>query len=286
MSKSSSPLRYPGGKSCLLPLVSNLLKINSLRHRSYAEPYAGGCGLALSLLYASFVSEIHVNDIDASIWSFWYSVLSETEELCERINTAEMSIDEWRRQKEVYSSQDVSDPVSLGFATFYLNRTNRSGIIKDAGVIGGLNQTGNYKMDCRFNKDDLERRIRRVAKYKRRIHLYRLDALEFIKESQKITPEKTFFCIDPPYYKKGSSLYTSFYKPDDHALLAKTVLDLEKPWIVTYDNTPEIQELYNHMRQYSFDVNYSVQTKRVGNELLIASENLNVPSELERRKVA
>ncbi|WP_415715578.1 DNA adenine methylase [Roseibium sp.] len=286
MSKSSSPLRYPGGKSCLLPLVSNLLKINSLRHRSYAEPYAGGCGLALSLLYGSFVSEIHVNDIDASIWSFWYSVLSETEELCERIQTAEMTIDEWKKQKQLYLEQDIDDPVSLGFATFYLNRTNRSGIIKHAGVIGGLKQEGNYKMDCRFNKEDLIRRICRVAKYKRRIHLHRLDALDFIRKSNNITPEKTFFCIDPPYYNKGSSLYTSFYKPDDHALLAETVIDLDKPWIVTYDNAPEIRELYHHVRQYSFDVNYSVQTKRVGTELLIASQNLNISSELELRRVA
>lgn len=270
----------------MLPLVSDILKVNSLRHRSYAEPYAGGCGLALSLLYGSYVNEIHVNDIDASIWSFWNSVLFETEELCERVRDAEMTIDEWRRQKQIYLGQDISDPVSLGFATFYLNRTNRSGIIKDAGVIGGLSQTGNYKMDCRFNKTDLERRIRRVAKYQKRIKLHRLDALEFIQRSDELTPEKTFFCIDPPYFNKGSSLYTSFYKPDDHASLAETVLGLQKPWMVTYDDTPEIRVLYKKMRQYSFDVNYSVQTKRIGTELLIAPEALNMPIELQLRQVA
>lgn len=286
MSRSSSPLRYPGGKSCLLPLVSNILKLNSLRHRSYAEPYAGGCGLALSLLYGSYVSEIHINDVDASIWAVWHSVLFETEEICERVSTAEMNIDEWRKQKSIYLQQEINDPVSLGFATFYLNRTNRSGIIKDAGVIGGLQQNGNYKMDCRFNKEDLVRRIRRVAKYKRKIHLHRLDALDFIKRSNKITPEKTFFCIDPPYYNKGSSLYTSFYKPDDHKNLAETVIELKKPWIVTYDDAEEIRCLYDSLRQYSFNVNYSVQTKRVGSELLIASQNLNIPNELEQRIVA
>ena len=270
----------------MLPLLANILRMNDLQHRAYAEPYAGGCGLALSLLYGAHVSEIHINDVDPSIWSFWHSVLFEPDDLCARINHAEMTIDEWRRQREIYLAQDQSDPVALGFAAFYLNRTNRSGIIKGAGVIGGISQSGNYKMDCRFNKEDLVRRIRRVNKYKRRIHLYRLDAIFFIAQAQEILPEKTFFCIDPPYFNKGSSLYTSFYNPDDHAQLARAVMNLQKPWIVTYDDTTEIRALYEQMRRYSFDVNYSVQTKRVGTELLIASDTLHVPIELAHRKVA
>ena len=286
MTKTSSPLRYPGGKACLLPLVSDLLKINSLRHRSYAEPYAGGCGLALSLLFESLVSDIYINDIDPAIWSFWHSVISETEELCERIQNAEITVEEWQKQREAYKQQNVNDPVALGFSAFYLNRTNRSGIIKGAGLIGGLSQNGNYKMDCRFNKTDLEKRIRRIAKYKDRIHLHNIDALEFIKSSTQKTPEKTFFCIDPPYYKKGSSLYTNFYQPKDHEALSNSVFNLNKPWIITYDNADEIRNLYAPMRKYSFDLQYSVQTKRIGTELLIASHGLNVSYELEARMIA
>ena len=180
---------------------------------------------------------------------------------------------------------DVDDPITLGFATFFLNRTNRSGIIKAAGVIGGLDQTGPYKMDCRFNRDNLEKRVRRVAKYRNRIHLTRKDALAFIGDAGAHLPKTTFFCVDPPYYSKGQGLYTSFYNPEDHSLLAKMILGLANPWIVTYDNIAVISKLYRDRRQYEFDINYSVETKRRGTELLIASKGIRIPGEVQDRQV-
>lgn len=285
MARPTSPLRYPGGKSCLYPLVSQILKHNKLERKQYAEPFAGGCGLALSLLYEGRVSELHVNDVDASIWSFWQSVLEHTDELTYKIRKTPITIDEWRRQREIHLAQDVSDPVKLGFSTFFLNRTNRSGIIKAAGVIGGLDQTGNYKMDCRFNREDLERRVRRVARYRSRIHLSRLDAIDFIKQVGATLPASTFLCIDPPYFQKGQGLYTSFYEPKDHAILAHTILQAQNPWIVTYDNVDTIGQLYRSRRQFEFDINYSVETKRKGTELLIASKGLRLPPEIRDRQV-
>ena len=172
-----SPLRYPGGKTCLYPLVSRILRDNRLERRHYAEPFAGGCGLALSLLYEGHVSDIHINDVDASIWAFWHAVLEHTDEFAYHIRKTPITIDEWRAQRETHEQMDEDDPVALGFAAFFLNRTNRSGIIKAAGVIGGLDQSGPYKLDCRFNRVRLERCVRRVAKYRNRIHLTRRDAL-------------------------------------------------------------------------------------------------------------
>ena len=166
-----------------------------------------------------------------------------------------------------------------------MNRTSRSGIIKAAGIIGGLKQTGSYKIDCRFNRDDLVRRIRRVAKYRNRVHLYRRDALAFIKDICHRLPATTFFCIDPPYFNKGSSLYTSFYDPSDHAILASSLLDVGNPWIVTYDKDPAIMRLYRDRRQFEFDLRYSVETKRMGTELLIASKGLRLPHTLLDRQV-
>ncbi|MBD0865950.1 MAG: DNA adenine methylase, partial [Rhodobacteraceae bacterium] len=177
MTRIPSPLRYPGGKTSLYPLVWQILQLNRLCRRHYVEPYAGGCGLALALLYGGHVSDIHINDIDRSIWAFWHSVLENTDEFAQLIRTAPLTIDEWHRQREVHSRNDGSNPLALGFAAFFLNRTNRSGIIGKAGVIGGWDQSGPYKIDCRFNREDLERRVRRVAKYSSRIHLTCLDAL-------------------------------------------------------------------------------------------------------------
>ena len=269
----------------MLPLVSTILKANRLERKHYAEPYAGGCGLALSLLYGGYVSDIHINDVDPSIWAFWHSVLNQTDEFAYMIAKTPITIDEWLHQREIQLAQDVDDPLALGFSTFFMNRTNRSGIIKTAGVIGGLKQTGPYKIDCRFNRDDLLRRVRRVAKYRSRIHLYRRDALAFIKDICNQLPATTFFCIDPPYFKKGSCLYASFYNPSDHAVLASSLLDIKNPWIVTYDNNPAIKMIYRDRRQYEFDLNYSVGTKRLGTELLIASKALRLPQSIRDRQV-
>ena len=268
----------------MLPLMSEILRVNRLILNDYAEPYAGGCGLALSLLFGGFVSEIHINDIDSAIWSFWHSILEQTDEFVLLVKQTPISVAEWHKQRNILLRNDITNPLALGFATFFLNRTNRSGIIKGAGVIGGLSQTGKYKMDCRFNSADLAKRIVRISKYKSRIHLYNLDAAEFIG-NDKFFQSPTFFCIDPPYYNKGSSLYMSFYAPSDHEHVAKSIMSLDQPWVVTYDKTDHIQSLYKSQRQYEFDINYSVQTKRVGTELLIASKGLRIPPEVKKRQV-
>jgi DNA adenine methylase len=284
MSLGHSPLRYPGGKACLHDLVSTVLSLNNLSRGHYIEPYAGGCGLALSLLYGGHVSDIHINDVDASIFAFWQCVLTRSPELVELIENTPVTVEEWHRQKAVHRAADMKDVLALAFATFFLNRTNRSGIIKGAGIIGGLSQTGNYKLDCRFNRKDLSRRIKRISKYRSRIHLSNLDAIQFMRQIKKQLPENAFFCIDPPYFNKGSSLYTNYYSSDEHAEVSKEVLALRHPWIVTYDCTSEIKALYSKRRQFLFDINYSIQTKRVGSELLIASKGLRLPEGVRERQ--
>ena len=285
MAKTISPLRYPGGKSCLFNLITAVLRNNRLEREHYVEPYAGGCGLALSLLYEGYVSDIHINDIDYPIWSFWECVLNRTEELVELIQSTPVTIDEWHRQKEIHNSDNQTNLIKIAFATFFLNRTNRSGIIKAAGVIGGLEQKGKYKIDCRYNGEDLVKRIRRIAKYKNRIHLTNLDAIPLMKRLDNDLPERSLFCIDPPYFNKGSGLYTNFYGPEEHQNVAETVLKLRLPWVLTYDHTDEIKKLYSARRQFAFDINYSLQTKRKDSELLIASKGLRLAEALKENKI-
>jgi DNA adenine methylase len=283
MPLATSPLRYPGGKVCLLDTVARILRLNKLEHGHYAEPYAGGCGLALALLFDGHVSDIHINDIDRPVWSFWHSVLNRTEDFIELMESTPVTLREWRKQRGVLSESE--DTLELGFAAFFLNRTNRSGIIKNAGVIGGLKQDGRYTVDCRFNKEELARRIRRIRKYRSRIHLHRKDALKFIDHVERTLPVRSFLCIDPPYFHKGSSLYTSFYMRADHEMVADHILELQTPWMLTYDFCDEIHDLYTDRRQYQFSLNYSAQNKRVGSELLIASKGLRLPEELRAAQV-
>ncbi|MGD8174808.1 DNA adenine methylase [Marinimicrobium sp. ARAG 43.8] len=285
MSTTSSPLRYPGGKSSIIEMVSTIIKANKLERGSYVEPYAGGCGLALNLMFKGYVHEIHVNDIDRSIWAFWDAVLNNHKEFIEKIKNTPVTLDEWRKQREIWEEKECSD-FDLGFSAFYLNRTNRSGIICKAGVIGGVAQDGPYKIDCRFNKETLISKIERINKYRHRIHLSNLDAVEFIRESDKYLPENSFYCIDPPYYDKGSTLYTNFYEHDDHKDLSNEIKGLERSWILTYDNVPEIRRLYRGRRIYTFDINYVAAKKRVGSEILVAGKWVKIPNSLDVKKVA
>ena len=274
MPHTPSPLRYPGGKTAIFPIVSEIIRARGLRGVVYLEPFAGGAGLALSLLFNSLTDEIHLNDLDRSIFSFWNSILNEKDRFIEKIESTPITVEEWYRQRAVQLRKDTADEFELGFSSFYLNRTNRSGIIFNAGLIGGYRQSGQYRLDCRFNKENLIKKIQTIANYLDRIHIYNLDAVEFIKRLDNDLPDNVLYCIDPPYYSKGHTLYTDYYRRDDHETLSRVILELDKHWILTYDDTSPIRDLYRTKLQYKFSLNYSLARKRVGSELLILSNSI------------
>lgn len=262
-----SPLRYPGGKSKLTAYVLETLKLNDLEGGAYVEPFAGGCAIAWYLLLEGHSKKIFINDLNPSIHAFWYCVLNKTDELCGLIESTSVTIGEWHKQKLIQES-DSSSILQLGFSTFFLNRTNRSGIIK-AGVIGGLNQEGNYKLDCRYNKESLIDKIRAIASRRNDIILTNLDAVQFIDEYLPEIPYKCLVNIDPPYYVKGKGLYQNFFEHSDHYRLYQSVKHIEQPWMVTYDDTPEINSIYSEFKPDSFGLTYTAQTKRKGSEVII-----------------
>lgn len=280
-----SPLRYPGGKSAIFDIMSSIVEGNDIKPCNYAEPYAGGAGLALSMLYNGFADNIYLNDIDRSIWAFWHSILNEHERFIEKINSISVTIAEWHRQRDIQINKLSVDLFDLGFSSFFLNRTNRSGIILKAGVIGGLSQQSKYTLDCRFNKVDLIRKINKINDYKDRVHISNKDAIEFMLDMERKNIPNSIYCIDPPYYEKGSSLYTNFYEKDDHGELKKMIASLKSPWILTYDNAKEIRELYQGFDCFNFDINYSAAKKRVGKEILIKSNNLTLPPKLNAERL-
>jgi len=279
MTRSASPLRYPGGKACLYNLTTYFLSLNGLQQRNYVEPYSGGCGLALSLLFSGHVSQIHLNDIDRAVWAFWKSAIDHTDELTDLIEATAVTTEEWERQRAVQFRKAEAGIVELGFSTFFLNRTNRSGIIHSGGVIGGKAQTGNWKLDCRYNKPDLIQRIRRVSQYRNRISVYNEDAEEFMDRLGRSIPNTSVIYIDPPYYEKGSKLYKNAYRSADHKRIAERLSSLTNPWFLTYDNVEPIRELYSTYNSVELDIGYSVQTKRRGLELLVVSNDLRLPVE-------
>jgi len=285
MNRFNTPLRYPGGKGKLTNYIRAVIETNSLTDCHYVEAYAGGAGIGINLLQLEYATEIHLNDINPSIYAFWHSVLNRTEELITMLSETEVTMDEWFFQKSIQSAPDQYSLLELGFSTFFLNRTNRSGIIK-GGVIGGKDQSGKWKLDARFNKPDLISRIKNLGKYADRIHIYRQDALEFLTNEVASLPEKTFVYIDPPYYIKGEGLYENHYKHEDHAKVAEAISDInDKRWIVSYDNVPQIRELYKEFRQKIFGLKYSAQIRYTGSEVMVYSPDLILP-DVEILKVA
>lgn len=281
-----TPLRYPGGKSKLAAFVKAIIEENDLVDGHYAEPYAGGAGIALELLFHEYVSHIHINDICRPVYAFWKSVFDHTDHLTKLIRDTKLTVSVWDKQKCILNHPEDHDDLALGFATFYLNRTNRSGIL-NGGIIGGRDQTGPWKIDARFNAPELIFRIESIAKLRRRITLSCDDAVDFIGRCIKVLPQNTLIYLDPPYFVKGKDLYLDYYTHDDHVRIAKLVTGKirRQKWIVSYDDTKAVRSLYTGYRQVVYGLSYSARDARNGVEIMFFSDQLTIPPPTGAMKV-
>ncbi|WP_127346154.1 DNA adenine methylase [Pseudidiomarina mangrovi] len=272
-----TPLRYPGGKGKFAHYLKELFEANELCDGHYAEPYAGGAGVAFELLFLEYASIIHINDIDPAVYSFWKTIIDQPEELVRLIYDTPVTMENWYKAKTIINanSNEVS-ALELGFATFFLNRTNRSGILK-AGVIGGKEQAGDWKLNVRYNKKELVQRILKIANFRNRIRVSNLDAIDFLNNLDCILPEKSLVYLDPPYYVKGSGLYRNFYEHDDHVSIRERLDTFKKPWLVSYDNVPEIKSIYEQYRKDEYVLSYTAQQKKRGAEVMIYGPTLSKP---------
>lgn len=278
-----TPLRYPGGKARLGAWLGQVVEFNNLKGGRYIEPYAGGAGAAIYLLLNGLVNDIHINDADPAIFSFWWSLINDTEKLLSLISATDVTMSTWEEQREILSSCELKDKTRLGFAAFFLNRTNRSGIIK-GGVIGGKKQDGKYKIDARYNKETLINRIQNVAQLKDRIHVTNLDAMELVHNASKLPARPSLIYFDPPYFNKGSQLYRNHYSPDDHAEIARVTKSIQSPWITTYDNCEDIVKLYQDAQMVEFSFHYSTHMARPKAKEVMFYGNLTLPSPPSMRR--
>lgn len=280
MGYTHSPLRYPGGKSSFSKLLAKYIELNNLQDGVYSEPYAGGAGVGLYLLFSEYVNHIILNDADRMIYLFWKSILFDTERFIKLINDVPVTIKEWRKQKQVLNDIESYSELEVAFATFYLNRCNRSGIL-NAGPIGGQLQSGKWHIDARFNKNALIRRIEKVALFNSRINIYNLDAIEFME--QYILPMATqnnrlLVYLDPPYYSKGDQLYLNYYTAEDHVKLSKFINNQGGfRWIVSYDDVQQVRQLYGNNAINEVSLYYSAHKTRIGKEVIIFSMDSIIP---------
>lgn len=273
-----SPLRYPGGKGKLAPFIGMLIEEYGHKGGTYIEPFAGGAGVAMELLEKGIVSQVVINDLDKGIYSFWRAILTDTERFIKEIEKAPLTMDEWYKQHDICMNNNGKYSFELGFATFYMNRTNRSGIIK-GGVIGGKDQSGKWQLDARFNKEDLIGRIRIIASMRSKIHLYNKDIESFLKNYVSKYEDNAFIYFDPPYFGKGKQLYLNFFDYADHVRIEKIIRELVNcDWVITYDDEPQIERIYNHYSLRRFELNYSVYEKKKAQELMIFRNANMIPS--------
>ena len=272
----STPLRYPGGKSKLSNFMRLIFKENDLIDGHYAEPYAGGAGVAFHLLFTGYASHIHINDLNKPLYSFWHVVLHDTDNICRLIHDTPVDIDNWFMQKEVQAHPEQHSILELGFSTFFLNRTNRSGIIS-GGVIGGKSQDGPWKLDARYNKTALISRIEKISRFSSHISVYNLDAAEFITGIIPMLPPQSIIYLDPPYYNRGHNLYENHYGHDDHIEVSNLLCNVMQKWIVSYDNTPEIREIYQRYRSMPYELSYSTADRYSGSEIMFFSDDMVMP---------
>lgn len=275
-----SPLRYPGGKSKISSFIEDLINLNILDDCTLYELYCGGAGASLNVLFDGVCKKIVLNDIDPHIYSFWYSILNYTDDFLKKIYDTKIDIGTWEKQKSVYNQIGKHSLLEVGFSTFFLNRTNRSGILA-AGPIGGKNQFGNYKINARFNKEKLSERIIRIANFKEKIEITKKEAITFLNEVFNIENESSFVFLDPPYYVQGENLYFNFYTDQDHKKLASKLHQYnDKNWFLTYDNCDEINNYYQSSRRAFLPMRYSLENKRRAKEVMIFSNSLKLPSTL------
>ncbi|KAB2757954.1 DNA adenine methylase [Brucella anthropi] len=280
-----SPLRYPGGKGKLAPYVETVLQMNGLEGGHYAEPFAGGSAVALSLLFSERVKHIHINDLDWAVYAFWEAATKHTEALIQKIAETDVTVDNWLTQREIKKDAASFDLIEAGFATFFLNRTNRSGIL-NGGMIGGLAQDGTWKLDCRYNKDELIRRIQRIGLYRSRITVTNLDATDFLNDHISNVSQYCLIYIDPPYYVKGAYLYQNHFNHDDHVRLSEFIKSIQKhKWIVSYDNVEQIKRIYADCEQEDFSIGYSARNYSQGAEVMIFGPDLKRPGNVFSNKI-
>jgi len=274
----SSPLRYPGGKTRLTTFLEDIILLNNLENCTFYELYAGGAGVSLNLLFSGICNRIVLNDLDFHIYAFWYSILNDTENFLRLLSDTPVDVNTWQAQKDIYQNHKDYSRLKVGFSAFFLNRTNRSGILHRSGPIGGHDQTGNYKIDVRYNKHMLTQRIEKIADLQSKIEIKNLETVQLLESLFDEDQGLRFVFLDPPYYNQGERLYFSAYTDKDHEALRDVLSKYSNEnWFLTYDNCHRINQLYTSFRRSNQLMSYTLQDKKETKEVLIFSDSLYLP---------
>lgn len=276
-----SPLRYPGGKRFLCPYIERILSINNLCPQLLVEPFAGGASVALHLLGKGLVKEIALYDADPLVAGLWWSVFYDGEWIQARTRDAEITLAAWQELRNT----PLNGHRTNGWKCLFLNRTSFSGILSPrAGPIGGKAQASDYKIDCRFYRQTTIGRLMELSSRKDSVRS--VGVADWRATVRKYTRAKNhssaglLFYFDPPFYHKADRLYGHYFKPEQHEALVARVAKIKAPWILSYDDCPEVVKLFRKygMRYRKVPVQYTSSARKIRDQQreLVAS-NLLLP---------
>lgn len=281
LTRDLTPLRYPGGKGSLKYFLANALVDNGLYGKALVEPFCGGAGASIPLLEAGMIDHLYLNDKSPAVFNFWKNVFFNTGEFLNVISKCDVTLEEWGRQKHIANNPNDYSSIEVGFSTFFLNRCNRSGLLS-AGPIGGMEQAGKYKIDCRFNKENLINRIEKISSFRDKVSVSGQDASVFLESLSDDVLNESLIFIDPPYVAQGKSLYKGYsFSEKDHEEFSRYIKQKAWKWIITYDDHPLIHALYAERAVGVIELSYLMQSAKLGRELLVASTHCRIPFPIE-----
>lgn len=281
-----SPLRYPGGKGLLLDFVDDVIRNSLGTGVRYVEPFVGGAAVAIGLLSRGIADRAVIGDIDPAVAAFWRGVFFHNEEFVDRVRECAVTIDAWHGHWQTLNAESVNDDLQLGFSAFFLNRTNYSGILR-ARPIGGLEQTGDWRLDCRFNKEDLVRRIKKLDRFSDRVDVFEGSACDLLDGLPENDVDDLFVYADPPYLMKSADLYLDETAFDTHVRLAAKLRSMFRYWIVSYDRDSRVGSvLFPNERIARFSIRHSASRAHIGQELAVFSDDCAVSGSLRLLKSA
>ncbi len=284
-----SPLRYPGGKRKLVSHVAAALDRNGIpKIDRIIEPFAGGAAMSISLIEAGIARQAILNDLDPLVSAFWEVVFSERHfDLADRILDAKVTLAEWE-------SQRAARPVSIvdkAFKCLFLNRTSFSGSLNpSAGPLGGKAQTSTNPIDCRWNAEELAKRIWDLGRLSDRVRVYNKDFRSLVSSYRSAHTRKpemlALWYFDPPFFHKANKLYRFWFEDKDHRALASCLERLDEPWILSYDSCPEARQMYrDHVGRGAVDMRYTA-AKAITVQKMESTEMIVENFDLRKKRTA
>lgn len=219
--------------------------LETMQNFIFVDVFVGGGSVAVGIANNFPSAKIVINDLDEYIWSFWTVICTKDglEKLISYIiQYKKPTVEDFRAWRQKANEKNLST-VDKAFLALFFNRTTFSGIF-NSGPIGGFDQSGKYKIGCRYNASHMSGMVRSLSEtfLNKKVQCYRKDYVDMLKEYKD--KEEALLYLDPPYMKQGHLLYNHHMKSEQYAEMANLLKGCKAKWLVSHDDRPEFVKLF------------------------------------------